>query len=524
MRFLLLPVLLFAGCRAAPDSVETVLARHQRAIARLPEADRTALSPYGSAVPTERAETLLPVDLLPLEIARSIAVRANPDIHAAQARLEAARAHVAEAQSRYFPTVTFSHSSARTFQTPASRNRLNTLLLSAQTVPVDVDLSNQNQVVTTLLNALRRPLFNTAEAKGNTNPFSEHSTALTFTWTAFDGFIREAQVLGAKYVESAASEALIDTARLIVHAVDTAYYQVQLAEERLRIARADEQFSRDQFEETQKLQAAGRATAADVGNFRVRLLAAQANVTGSIGVRDTGRVVLAELMGLSGGVVPEELPLSPLAEETEPDMVLPEVEPWLVLAFAQRPDVAQLAMLVDSEQENIRAVQGLFGPSVLLSGSWGFDRTSNIAYSEQDQSSAAAVELRWELYSGGSREAQLRAAEAGMAETQAILNRLRLSVQSEVRAAIIDLEDAQAQIPLQRESLNTALENRRVVQAAYVAGKETLTRLNEVQRDFTQAEANLALARIRLRQAWSDLRSAAGAYEVAGGTIEGTEP
>jgi len=57
--------------------------------------------------------------------------------------------------------------------------------------------------------------------------------------------------------------------------------------------------------------------------------------------------------------------------------------------------------------------------------------------------------------------------------------------------------------------LATALENRRVVQVGYLAGKEDLNRLNGVQRDFITADVDLALARIRLRQAWTDLRAAA---------------
>ena len=45
-------------------------------------------------------------------------------------------------------------------------------------------------------------------------------------------------------------------------------------------------------------------------------------------------------------------------------------------------------------------------------------------------------------------------------------------------------------------------------------GKEPLTRLNEAQRDYVEADANLALARIRLRQAWTDLRAASNDCEV----------
>ena len=92
------------------------------------------------------------------------------------------------------------------------------------------------------------------------------------------------------------------------------------------------------------------------------------------------------------------------------------------------------------------------------------------------------------------------------------MRRQHLAVQSEVRRSVIDLTNALEQIRLQSETLTTSLENRRIVQAAYVAGKETLNRLNEAQRDFIAADANLTLSRIRLRQAWSDLYAAASSY------------
>jgi outer membrane protein TolC len=103
-------------------------------------------------------------------------------------------------------------------------------------------------------------------------------------------------------------------------------------------------------------------------------------------------------------------------------------------------------------------------------------------------------------------------AHSARAEAAADLKRRRIAVQAEVRQAIIDLQNAQEQIRLQRENVKTARENRRIVQAGYRAGKETLNRLNEAQRDFITAEADLALARIRLRQSWSDLHAAAGSH------------
>jgi outer membrane protein TolC len=501
-----------AGCRTPLDNVQMILERHARAVENFPDNERFQLMPYGSAVTTEQADDLLPAGVMTIQDARSVAIRANPDIHAAQARLAAARARIAEAQARFLPAVALSHASARTFHTPASRNRLNMpLLQTAQTVPVDAD--SPSFTLTTLLNALRRPLFGTDGAKGNRNSFSEHSTSLTATWTVFDGFVRDSLVLAAKQLHEAAKQSLVDVGRLIIQAVNAAYYQVQLAEEQIRITQADADFGQEQLEETEKLRAAGRATQADVANFRVRVLAARAGVTAAVGLRETGRVVLAELMGLPEGTLPEELALSPLTEETEEEMTAPQVDPWIDRAMADRPDLRQLEATLKSEEENVRATKGLYSPTLGFSGSWGFDRSSDVGYSVQDQSSAAGLELRWEIFTGGSRHAKVLAAESVRAEAAAGLNRQRFAIHAEVRKAIIDLANAQEQIRLQREGLKTARENRRIVQAGYLAGKETLTRLNEAQRDFIEADANLALARIRLRQAWSDLHAASASYD-----------
>jgi len=507
LRVLSVAMLSSCACQPKLDSLQVILERHAEAVARMPEEERSELLPFGEPVRPEEAVSQLPRDVLSLESARSLAVRANPDVHAAQARLQAAAARIATARSRYYPTVVYTYAFARTFQTPANRNRLSTLLQPTPSVPSDIETGNV--AVTALLNALRRPLFGSGDPGGNTNPFSEHSTALTFTWTVFDGFVREAEILSAKHLHEATKESLLDVQRLILRAVDTAYYQVQLAQEQFRIAQADESFSEEQFQETQKLQTAGRATSADVDNFRIRVLAAKASVIASEGLRETGRVALAELMGLPDVNLPPTLPLSPLSEETEGELAALDAKPWVEEALSRRPDVRQLEELARSEEENVHAAKGFYSPSLIASGSWGFDRSETLAFEDDDQSSAAALQLRWELVTGGARDARLRAAESKRAEAGARLNRIKLAVQSEVRRAVIDLTNAQVQIRLQRETVATALENRRVVLAGYLAGKETLNRLNEAQRDYITADADLALSRIRLRQAWTDLRAAA---------------
>ena len=115
-------IMALPSCRAPLDNIQVILNRHERAVSQLPEDDRSRLMPYGPAVLTEEAADLLPDNLLLLEAAREIAVRANPDIHAAQARLQAARSRWKEARAQYAPIRGTSQVTAhRLNSTPARR-------------------------------------------------------------------------------------------------------------------------------------------------------------------------------------------------------------------------------------------------------------------------------------------------------------------------------------------------------------------------------------------------------------------
>lgn len=500
---------LLAGCAAPSPTVEQAVPRGPRHAAEQQPRANVGVPVDAARADADRPDDGLPAgEILTLDRAREFSLRGNPDVHAALARLATATARADQANARYFPSLTFAHNSSRTFLTPESRNRLATLLQPATTVPTDLDTSSL--AVTTLLNALRRPLFG-PEGGGDSSSFSEHSTSFTATWTIFDGMIREAQSRSADLVRQAGERSLEDVKRLILRAVEAAYYQVQLAEERVRIAKADVQFSEEQAEETTKLHAAGRASATDVDNFRVRALSARVELSRAEGLRDVGRVSLAELMGLESATLPGELQLAPLASETAEDLQAPNEDEWLAAAERSRPDLRQMERLVRSEEENVRAARGLFLPTFAVSGSWGFDRSNNIEYGSDDQSAAVGVELRWDIWNGGAREAELAAAESIRQEAASKLKRLRIAIMSQVRSAVIELRNAQQQIRLQEENLALAADVRRTVRVAYSAGRQTLIRLNESQRDYIATDVGLATARIRLRQAWSELRAAASA-------------
>ena len=503
-------VLIMAGCEAPHHSIESIIRRQTEALSKLPEEDRARMIRPGQPVSTTSADALLEPGLLTLDQAREVALKVNPDIHGARARLEAALSRIAEARSFYFPQVAFAHNSTRTLLTPATRSRFPT---THGSTPAVQDLP-ENPTVLDILKLIQIPLFGQQSlSANNSNSFSDHTSILSTTWTLFDGFVRESRLMSAKCNYRASVMAVGDVERLLVQAVDAAYYQAQLGREQVRIAMADEQFSREQLIQAQKRFEVRKITQADVLHFEVRVRAAQADLVAAKGLRDTGRVLLAELLGLPGARLAEDIELSLLEQETEAELTPPEVDDWLEYAVRFRPDLAQAHHTLEARRENIRLARGQFSPELSLSSSYGFEKASNVSYSSDDQSAAIGIELRWQLFTGGFRTSQVRRAQAEWWEAAAALERKRLEVGADVRMAIVNLVNGQEQAKLQRLNVESALESRRIVRLEYASGKASLVRLNEAQRDYVGSEVELALARIRLRQAWSDLQAAAGTYE-----------
>ncbi|NLX13860.1 MAG: TolC family protein [Phycisphaerales bacterium] len=506
-------LLIVVGCRTPHDSINAIIERQSRALEQMPSEARARMFDPNRTAATQPAEELRGSGLLTLEEARDIALKSNPDIQAAQARLEAALARITEARSFYFPKVNLTHQSSRTFMIP---NRQSTY---RQPFPMGYYLPQLSSGLSLidLLNTFSGPLSgalfgNYNISTGNTNSFSDHQSTLSASWVLFDGFVREARLLSVKQMYVASAMSLANVERLLIQAVDSAYHQAQLGVEQLRIAQADEQFSLKQLANARKNFEAGKISKADVLNFEVRVRAAQANVVAARGVQETGRVVLAELLALTDAQLPTAMALALLNEEGDSDLQAQDVIAWIDQAMAARADLAEVQHFLKATEENIVMARGQFYPELSLRGSWGFENAHNVSYSDDDQSSAIALEMRWAIFTGGYRTSQVRRANAEWWEANAGVRRKGLQICREVRQAVIDLTNAQEQVYLQRDNLRFAEENRRLVETQYDAGKSSLVRMNEAQRDYVQTEGELVLARIRLRQAWSDLHAAAGTY------------
>lgn len=419
------------------------------------------------------ATDLSNIKILDLHTARQVALAGNPDLAAVQARVEQARARVAQAAADWWPSIDLTGG--------VMRERLS-----------DTDFQ-YNRTLAGLYNS---------EAERSTDNFSAGLQAI---WTLFDGFYRKFNNEKAGYDVQSEQAAELNTRRLLATAVAEAFYNAQLARTNVDIAEADKAFYTRQLADAQQRWDVGAGTKGDILNIKVQYNSAETRSIQSRREFEAAGYGLAALMGLPQGDFPEHISLAPLDRKARAGSVSEDVDALINDAWAMRPDIRQREMILKQARAGMGIAQASFFPRVELAGAVNSNRQDDAAMTGDDMGYTVSMNIVWNLFDGGKKKSRL--AEAGMARQEAghALKNLKNQVASEVRQNLALLRAARDQVRLQQGTVSLVEENRDLAQRAYEAGEASLVRLNEAQRDLTttygrlaQAQASWHLARERL--------------------------
>jgi outer membrane protein TolC len=290
--------------------------------------------------------------------------------------------------------------------------------------------------------------------------------------------------------------------------VAASYYNAQLARENIDIARADEQFNQRLLEEAQARRRVGTGSLSDELNFKVRVNAARSVVYQSQREYAVALIGLAELMGVPTAALSPDTQLSELEEEKKQELQLPEADPLINYALANRPDLEATEWAVKRTDANVGVAKSAFYPEVTVSAGKDALRSDNAEFGEDDFGTSVALNLSYTLFAGGRNRAAYAEAKSARREAERNLDAAEITVTADVRQALENLRNAQLELQLQRENADLVQRNRDLVEKEYKAGVGFLVRLNEAQRDLVQAQARLATALVALRGAWFQLQTA----------------
>jgi len=184
-------------------------------------------------------------------------------------------------------------------------------------------------------------------------------------------------------------------------------------------------------------------------------------------------------------------------------------------ARARRPELRQLAAVVEAREAGVRYARAGYRPEVALVGAYEL-RKNNFSerFSDSVEGWTLGLQSNWAIFDGRATVGRVAQARSRLAQTRLQAEELEMMIEVEVRRALSALQEAAELAEAAGMTVNQAEEAMRLAEARYGAGTATQLELLQVRVALTQARDNQLQAYYRHHIAVAQLRRAIGAGDV----------
>ncbi|HEV3154965.1 MAG TPA: TolC family protein [Candidatus Baltobacteraceae bacterium] len=244
---------------------------------------------------------------------------------------------------------------------------------------------------------------------------------------------------------------------------------------------------------------AGTASRVDLATAQLPTAQARVALVRQQGTALAAVAAFAETLGLDPDalVMPQS---TAAAVQTSSAVPILSYDQAVTRALALRPDYHSSQEAVLAAQYNLQFQRSGLFPSLNGTASYGTNST-NVAGGAFGPSDSVGLTLSIPVWDQGVTRAQTETAQAQLDLANAELSQTRLTVETDVRQALVGLVSAQAAVAQAQAELAKAQEILRATQAQYRAGVTTLPLLLNAQVGLTQAQTDQVNALFGLRQA-----------------------
>ncbi|MEH1920975.1 TolC family protein [Nostoc sp.] len=282
--------------------------------------------------------------------------------------------------------------------------------------------------------------------------------------------------------------------------VATDYYNLQQADEQVRIAQSAVVNSEASLRDAEALERAGVGTRFDVLRSQVNLANAQQNLTNARSQQTISRRQLATRISL-----PQGINISAADPVQLAGLWNPTLEQSIVLAYQNRPELQQqLAQRNISEQQRRQALAEL-GPQISLVGSYDILDQFNDNVSFTDGYSFG-VRATLSLYDGGAARARAAQSKVNIAIAETQFAEQRNQIRFQVEQAYSTQQSSLENVQTANTALEQAREALRLARLRFQAGVGTQTDVINSENDLTQAEGNRVTAILDYNRALAQLQ------------------
>ncbi|MBW4655498.1 MAG: TolC family protein [Kaiparowitsia implicata GSE-PSE-MK54-09C] len=267
--------------------------------------------------------------------------------------------------------------------------------------------------------------------------------------------------------------------------VSTDYYDLQQADEQVRIGQDALAQAEQSLRDAQALERAGVGTRFDVLQAEVDVANSSQELTQAISNQQIARRQLAQRLGISQTAsitaadpidVAEEWPLT--------------LEESIVLAYSNRAELEQQLVQREISEQRRRAAIANLGPQVGLFAQYSVNNRldQDDTGFRDDYQFGAQVNLN--LFDGGASRARARQEEINIEIAETDFANTRDTVRFQIEQAFLSLEANRDNIVTTRLGVDQAREALRLARLRFQAGVGTQTDVLRAQTELTRAEVN----------------------------------
>jgi OMF family outer membrane factor len=284
-----------------------------------------------------------------------------------------------------------------------------------------------------------------------------------------------------------------------------AYYNLQNADEQVRIRQKSVENNTRSLQDTQALERAGVGTKFDVLQAEVQLAEAQQALQQAIGDQYNNRRNLARLLEFPANV--DLSAADPIVQTQDWALTL---EDTIITALKNRSDLDSTRLQKLIAQERARSLQAQLGPQVSVFANYGFaDNFSQ--FGGIGLGYALGARLNLSLFDGGVAQARVNQTLADQAIADNQFEQTINQIRFEVEQAFSNLQSNRQQIQTASKAVESATEALRLARLRLSAGVGTQLEVIRTEEDLVRAEVNKLRAIVNFNQAIADLQRAINA-------------
>jgi len=311
-------------------------------------------------------------------------------------------------------------------------------------------------------------------------------TALNVSQSLFDGGLREASNVQARYGVTQNQAALTRTVQSVSYNVTKSYYDALRAKHLADVSQATVTYTEELRNQVQQAAEQGTAAKADVLPVEAQLANARVSlITAQNGVR-TALLALQTSIGLT------PRPGFDIADVTQaPAAQVKPLEAYVSEALAARPDVLQTKAGAGAARASLRSARINLYPRPVISAQYQKGIQGGFTTSGGQMVGGVV----FDLFNGGANRAVYREAKASAANAAQQEKQVLRDIPTQVEEAYLNLTSASDRLSASEVGLKAAQVNYDAQKERYATGVGTVLDTLNAQVQLTTAQSNAVQAR-----------------------------